>query len=97
MKLIETVKPVRRSWRGGPLIQTHLPMEDSRVKYVCEQCERPAYTGVRFVRAGTDGGKWLCATCEAGGIRQSLVSRSPERSLNLECQRADDARTAEIT
>ena len=69
---IEKPKPVRRSWLGGPLIQCHLPIEDARVKYVCDVCERPALTGVRIAKSGAHMGKWLCASCEAGRMRKPL-------------------------
>jgi hypothetical protein len=69
MKLIETVKPVRRSWPGGPLIQCHLPMANLSVKYVCDVCHCVAHRGVLLGSAGINRGLWLCWTCEVGGTR----------------------------
>ena len=68
MKLIETAKPVRRSWVGGPLIQCHRPMTEKCVMYVCDRCLCPAHGGVQLRPAGINGGLWLC-WCEEGRTR----------------------------
>lgn len=64
-------KPVKRSWKGGPLIQCHRPMWDSSLMYVCDKCLQVARTGVRAKMDGPDRGKWLCASCETGKARRT--------------------------
>jgi hypothetical protein len=84
MKLIETAKPVRRSWVGGPLIQCHLPMTSPSVKYVCDGCHYVAHRGVRIRPAGINVGLWLCWSCEEGrtrtrGVRPATLAKDTSK------------------
>jgi hypothetical protein len=63
----EKAQPVRRSWKGGPLIQCHLPMTEKAVLYVCDLCLRPARSGVRL---DPHRRHWQCASCERGLTRE---------------------------
>ncbi len=69
MDFTEKVKPVERSWQGGPLRQCHIPKLDSRWLYVCDRCKRPARTGVRL---NPSAGEWQCASCERGETRKTV-------------------------
>lgn len=69
-----------RAWQGGPLRRVGTG-NGKPSRYTCDCCLQPAKTGVRL---DVSIGKWRCASCERGLVRQTAPTQQVRGFLRQE-------------